>query len=58
MIFIGTSFSVNITQLALDIARMGGIPIEIVDPKPVNISYENVTYHAKKASEYIKMSCS
>ncbi len=58
MIFIGTSFSVNITQMALDIAKMGGIPIEIVDPKPVNISYENVTYHAIKASEYIKMSCS
>jgi len=53
MIFIGTSFSVNITQIALDIARLNNIPIEIVDPDPVKISYENVIYHAIKASEYI-----
>lgn len=54
MIFMGTSFSVNITQMALDIARMKSTPIEIVDPKPVETYYENTTYHAMTALEYIE----
>jgi NAD-dependent deacetylase len=53
IVFIGTSFSVNITQMALEIATEKHIPIEIVDPKPVEINFENVTYHPMKASEYI-----
>jgi len=53
IIFIGTSFSVNITQMALEAAISRNIPIEIVDPKPVMLDYELVTYHAMKASEYI-----
>jgi len=55
IIFIGTSFSVNITQMALDIARQGNIPVEIVDPDPVRLSYENVTYHPMKATQYINL---
>ena len=55
MIFIGTSFSVNITQIALKIAQNNSIPIEIVDPHPVEISYHDVTYHRMKASEYIQL---
>ena len=35
IVFIGTSFSVNITQMALDIARSQGTPIEVVDPDPL-----------------------
>jgi len=53
IIFIGTSFSVNITQIALQIAMQKNIPIEIVDPDPVRIDYENIKYHQMKASEYI-----
>lgn len=53
IIFMGTSFSVNITQMALEIAMSQNIPIEIVDPSPVKISYELVTYHTMKASEFI-----
>jgi len=53
IIFMGTSFSVNITQMALEIAMSRNIPIEIVDPHPVKLNYELVTYHAMKASDYI-----
>ncbi len=55
MIFIGTSFSVNITQMALNIAASNQIPIEIVDPDPVDINYSQVTYHKMKASDYIRL---
>ena len=54
IVFIGTSFSVNITQMALEIAMSQNIPIEIVDPNPVKINYGLVTYYPEKASEYIK----
>ncbi len=53
IIFMGTSFSVNITYMALEIALEQNIPIEIVDPKPVNITYPNATIHTMKASAYI-----
>jgi len=53
IIFIGTSFSVNITQMALEIAINRNIPIEIIDPNPVKLNYNRVTYHSMKASEYI-----
>lgn len=53
IIFMGTSFSVNITQMALEIAMSQNTPIEIVDPSPVEISYEFVTYHNMKASDFI-----
>ena len=53
IIFMGTSFSVNITQMALQIAMSKNIPIEIVDPNPVEINYRKVSYYRMKASEYI-----
>ncbi|MDK2594592.1 SIR2 family NAD-dependent protein deacylase [Pseudoalteromonas obscura] len=53
MVFMGTSFSVNITQMALDIARQKGIPIEVVDPEPTHIMHANVEYFAMTAKEYI-----
>lgn len=55
MVFMGTSFSVNITQMALDIAMHNGIAIEVVDPSPVALHYSQVKYHRMKASEYIEM---
>jgi len=53
IIFMGTSFSVNITQMALETAVRYGTPVEVVDPNPIPIHYENVVYHKMKASEYI-----
>lgn len=54
IIFMGTSFSVNITQMALEIAISKNKPIEIVDPDPINIPHLNVQYHKMKASTYIQ----
>lgn len=54
MVFMGTSFSVNITLMALETAVQNGIPVEIVDPQPVDIPYHNVTYHAMTALAYIE----
>jgi NAD-dependent deacetylase len=54
MIFMGTSFSVNITQMALEIAMRYDTPIEVVDPQPIKLPYENVVYHQMKASEFIQ----
>lgn len=53
IIFMGTSFSVNITQMALETAMRYHIPIEVVDPAPVKLPYEHVVYHKMKASEFI-----
>ncbi len=54
IVFMGTSFSVNITQMALQTAMSNEIPIEVVDPHPVRLPYAHVTYHTMKASDYIK----
>ncbi|EAQ97622.1 SIR2 family NAD-dependent protein deacylase [Congregibacter litoralis] len=54
MVFMGTSFSVNITMMALEIAMANETPIEIVDPEPVTVPYENTTYHAMTALRYIE----
>ena len=55
MVFMGTSFSVNITQMALEIARSYSIPIEIVDPDPTHVFHSNVTYHKMTALEYVQL---
>ena len=52
IIFIGTSFSVNITSIALRIAISRGIEVEIVDPNPIKINYDKVKYHQMNAEEY------
>lgn len=54
IVFMGTSFSVNITNMALDVAIQMNKPVEIVDPNPVSIPYDNTIYHKMKASEYIQ----
>jgi len=57
MVFIGTSFSVNITAIALRTALQRGIPVEIVDPKPVDLGIPDgmadITYHAMTAKEWV-----
>ncbi len=54
IVFMGTSFSVNITQMALEIARTYNIPIEVVDPNPAHILHPNVSYKKMTALEYIQ----
>ena len=52
IIFMGTSFSVIITSIALRIAISRNIPIEIVDPDPIKLDYGNVKYYSMSAEEY------
>ena len=52
IIFIGTSFSVNITSIALRISISRGIEVEIVDPNPIKINYDKVNYYQMNAEEY------
>lgn len=54
MVFMGTSFSVNITNIALNIAMQNNIEVEVVDPSPVILPYKNVKYFEMTATEYIK----
>ena len=53
IIFMGTSFSVNITNMALDIAIKNDLEIEVVDPDPFILPYAKVVYHRMTALEYI-----
>ena len=53
MVFMGTSFSVNITNMALETARFNQIPIEVVDPEPTVVFYPNAEYHQMTAQEYV-----
>ena len=55
IIFIGTSFSVNITSIALRLAVSRGIEIEIVDPEPIKLDYENIKYFKMTAEQYCEM---
>ena len=54
IVFMGTSFSVNITSMALEIAVSKGIDVEIVDPEPIEITYKNTSYFEMSAVEYIE----
>lgn len=58
MVFIGTSFSVNITAIALRSAITRGIPVEIVDPAPVDLGIPDgmadVTYHRMTAKAWVE----
>ena len=56
IVFMGTSFSVNITQIALNIAQQDNKPIVVVDPNPVPVYYQNAIYHQMTAAEYIDSS--
>ena len=52
-VFMGTSFSVNITNIALSAAIMTGAEIDMVDPSPIDLNIDRVTYHAMSAAEFI-----
>ena len=53
VVFMGTSFSVNITSIALRYALSNNAKIEIVDPDPIDLNISGIKYHKMKASEYI-----
>ena len=53
-VFMGTSFSVNITNIALRFALQNEAKIEIVDPDPIELGIQGITYHKLKAQDYIK----
>ena len=55
IIFMGTSFSVNITSIALRTAIANGIEVEIVDPEPIKFNYNKVKYYEMTAEEYCYM---
>ena len=61
MVFLGTSFSVNITAIALRYAINQGIPVEIVDPSPVDLGIPadtaDVTYYKMTAKKWIETQC-
>ncbi|MDB2470217.1 hypothetical protein N9W63_01875 [Paracoccaceae bacterium] len=52
-VFMGTSFSVNITNIALRYALASGAKIEVVDPEPVDLGFKGITYHQMTAQTYV-----
>tara|TARA_Y100000590_G_scaffold470506_2_gene665813 strand:+ start:55 stop:816 length:762 start_codon:yes stop_codon:yes gene_type:complete len=53
-IFMGTSFSVNITNIALRSAMQNNAKIEIVDPEPIDLGIDGIIYHNLTAQNFIK----
>jgi NAD-dependent deacetylase len=53
VVFMGTSFSVNITSIALRTALSNEAAIEVVDPQPIDLGYERIEYHRMTAAEYV-----
>ncbi len=54
IIFLGTSFSVNITSIALNYGISNNSLIEIVDPNPIDLKIEKIKYHKMTAENYIR----
>jgi NAD-dependent deacetylase len=53
VVFMGTSFSVNITSIALRTALSNEAAIEVVDPQPIDLGYERIEYHRMMAADYV-----
>ena len=53
-VFIGTSFNVNITDIALKYALQNNAKITVIDKNPVNLGFENVIYKKMTAENYIE----
>ncbi len=53
-VFIGTSFNVNITSIALRFALDRGCEITVVDPKPIDLNIPKIQYLKMTAQDYIK----
>ena len=48
-----TSFSVNITSIALRTALSNEAAIEVVDPQPIDLGYERIEYCRMTAADYV-----
>ena len=53
VVFMGTSFSVNITSIALRTALSNEAAIEVVDPQPINLGFKRIEYHKMTAADYV-----
>ena len=53
IVFMRTSFSVNITSIALRTAIANDAAIEVVDPQPIGLGYERIEYHKMTAADYV-----
>ena len=53
MVFMGTSFGVNVTNIALRHAMLTGALTEVVDPDPVDIGISDIVYHKMRAEDFI-----
>ena len=53
IVFLGTSFSVNITSIALNYAISNNSLIEVIDPNPIDLQLKNINYFKMTAEEYI-----
>ena len=53
IVFMETSFSVNITSIALRTALTNEAAIEVVDSQPIDLGYERIEYHKMTAAEYV-----
>ena len=53
IVFMGTSFSVNITSIASRTALTNEAAIEVVDPQPIDLGYERIEYHRMTAAGYV-----
>ena len=49
----GTSFSVNITSIALRTAFTNDADIGVVDPQPIDLGYGRIEYHRMTAADYV-----
>ena len=53
VVFMGTSFRVNITSIALCTALTNEAAIEVVDPQPIDLGYERIEYHRITTADYV-----
>ena len=53
VVFMGTSFRVNITSIALCTALTNEAAIEAVDPQPIELGYERIEYHRITTADYV-----
>ena len=53
LVFMGTSFSINITSIALRTVLANDADIEVVDTQPIDLGYKRIEYHRMTAADYI-----
>jgi len=53
IVFMGTSFSVNITSIALRTALTNDADIGVVDPQPIDLGYRRIEHHRMTTADYV-----